>query len=50
MKKIQREKDEWGQWVIYVEECTRFKYEYPETPKVKLCELDFENWDEDGII
>lgn len=28
MKKIWKEKDEWGQDVIYVKECTKFKYEH----------------------
>ena len=37
MLKIQREKDEWGQDVIYVESCSKYKFEDPETPKVKLC-------------
>lgn len=50
MKKVKKEKDELGQWVIYVEECEKFVYEHPDTPKTKLCELDFENWEEDGIM
>lgn len=33
MKKIHKEKDDWGQNVIYVEECDKFKYEDPEIPK-----------------
>ena len=27
MKKVKKEKDELGQWVIYVEECEKFVYE-----------------------
>ena len=39
MKKIWREKDDWGQDVIYVEECEKFKYEHYDTPKVKISEF-----------
>ena len=27
MKKIKRSKDDWGDYVIYVEECDKYKYE-----------------------
>lgn len=43
MKVITREKDEWGDWVIYVTECEKFTYEHPDTPKMMLCQHDFEN-------
>lgn len=33
MKAIAREKDEWGEWVIYVTDCEKYEYEDPETPK-----------------
>lgn len=33
MKKVTREKDEWGQDVIYVEECDEYEYEIqPDMP------------------
>lgn len=35
MKKIIVEKDEWGEDVIYVRECDKFKYEIqPDLPKL----------------
>lgn len=35
MKKIKIEKDEWGEDVIYVGECDKFKYEIqPDLPKL----------------
>lgn len=33
MKKTTKEKDSWGQYVIYVEECELYKYEEPDIPK-----------------
>ncbi len=50
MKEITKEKDEWGQWVIYVWKCSNFEYEHPDTPKVMLCQHDLENSEEDDII
>ena len=33
MKKIRRKKDDWGQEVIYVEECSKYKFEIqPDLP------------------
>lgn len=42
MKKITKEKDSWGQYVIYVEECEQYKYEEPDIPKnlQKLCKCN----------
>ena len=36
MKKIEKEKDDWGQYVIYVQRCSKYKYENQERPKVRL--------------
>ena len=36
MKKIKRDRDHWGEYVIYVQKCDRYKYENPEEPKVKI--------------
>ena len=27
MTKINKKKDSWGQWIIYVQECKKFNYE-----------------------
>lgn len=35
MKKIFKEKDDWGQYIINVSECDKFKYENPDIPKDK---------------
>ena len=42
MKKIKKEKDDWGHWVIYVYECDKFKYEHPDTVVEDLCQQYFE--------
>ena len=39
MKKIKKEKDEWGQDVIYVQKCDKYKYESQEKPKIRLCNI-----------
>lgn len=39
MNKICRQKDEWGEWVIYVRKCERYEYEDPETPKKSAYDL-----------
>lgn len=37
MKKIYKEKDDWGQNVIYVEECNNFDYEkQPDIPILNM--------------
>lgn len=35
MKKIYKQKDDWGQDVIYVEKCKKYEEEDPDTPKSK---------------
>ena len=35
MKKYTRQKDDWGQDIIYVEECTKYEYEDPDLPRKK---------------
>lgn len=35
MKKIYKQKDDWGQQVIYVEKCNNFKYEDYDTAPMK---------------
>lgn len=42
MKKTTKEKDSWGQDVIYVEECDLYEYEEPDIPKnlQKLCKYN----------
>ena len=39
MEKIKRMKDDWGEWVIYVEKCKKFNYEDPEVPKNPIFDL-----------
>lgn len=39
MKKITRQKDHWGQDVIYVEKCTRYEYENPVQAKKTVSSL-----------
>ena len=35
MEKIKKMKDDWGEWVIYVEKCKNFSYEIqPDMPKL----------------
>ena len=36
MKKIKRCKDHYGQYVIYVQKCDKYKYENPEIPKIDI--------------
>lgn len=33
MNKIVRQKDDWGDYVIYVEECEKYEYENPDAIK-----------------
>ena len=42
MKKITKQKDYWGQEVIYVAKCDNYKVENPDTPKIYVNE--FENY------
>lgn len=35
MKKVFKEKDDWGQEVIYVTKCDNFQYEDYDTPPMK---------------
>lgn len=35
MKRITKEKDNWGENIIYVQSCERYKYEDPETAPMR---------------
>lgn len=50
MKEITKEKDEWGQWVIYVYKCNKFKYEHPDTIKNDLCKHNLNGFIKSDII
>lgn len=39
MQQITREKDYWGQLVIYVAKCDNYKVENPDEPKVYVNEF-----------
>lgn len=39
MKKIKKCKDDWGEWVIYVEKCDKYRYENPEIAKIPIFDL-----------
>lgn len=43
MKKIKRSRDSWGEYVIYVQKCDKYKYENPEIPKTNV--LVYIIWD-----
>lgn len=45
MEKIHREEDDWGQDIIYVEECRNYEYEDPEKPKTPLKDLHNDGFD-----
>lgn len=35
MKKITKEKDSWGEYIIYVSNCKNYKYEEPDIAPMK---------------
>ena len=39
MEKIHKEKDRWGQYVIYVEKCKKYMYENPDGIKKQIFSL-----------
>ncbi len=41
MEKIYKKKDHWGQNVIYVQKCKKYKYENQEKPKKRISHLWF---------
>lgn len=45
MKKVKRQKDSWGQYVIYVSKCQKYEYENPEIPKNPILDLHNQNID-----
>lgn len=45
MKEIERCKDYYGQYVIYVQKCDKYKYENPEIPKTDISVYIMQNND-----
>lgn len=45
MKKTYKKKDDWGQDVIYVEECEKYEYEDPEVPKKAIIGIHNEEFE-----
>lgn len=45
MQKITKCKDDWGEYVIYVQECKKYKYENPEKPRILISDLHNEDID-----
>lgn len=39
MKTISKRKDDWGEWVIYVQKCDQYEYEDPDVPKNAISSL-----------
>ncbi len=51
MKKITKEKDQYGNNVIYVAKCNKYEYEDPEKPKKPISDLHNQRFAEiDDII
>ncbi len=45
MEKVKKCKDDWGEYIIYVEKCKKYKYENPEKPKLPVSYLHNEEFD-----
>lgn len=43
MKKISKVKDSWGETVIYVSKCDRYKVENPDIPRLMSTDLQKKN-------
>lgn len=41
MKQVSRKKDYWGQYVIYVTKCDRYKVENPDKPKNYVNQFEY---------
>ena len=39
MIKTQKKKDSWGEYIIYVQNCEKYKYENPEKPRKRPCDM-----------